>query len=139
MLSRDTGSEMMENAPMTIRYQYDDLDRLVAVQLPDGRSFRYSYDPSGNLVSIAPDGRAPAVAPAIPVPAPVSHEASRPPVVCSRCGGEAKPGAQFCGKCGTPLAGMPVMTGTPAPKCPKCGSSVNLGANFCPKCGNNLF
>jgi len=128
------GSEMMEQEKMTIHYQYDDLDRLVTVRFPGGRSFWYSYDPSGNLIHIAPGGGSLPVATAAPAP-----RDPLPSNVCPQCGGNVNPGAKFCGKCGTPLSGMPDITGTLAASCSRCGRPVKVDAKFCPKCGNKLY
>lgn len=56
-----------------------------------------------------------------PVPAPVTPmpPAQPEPDVCASCGAILKPGARFCGKCGTPHAGLaaaaPAIAATVAP------------------------
>ena len=51
-----------------------------------------------------------------------------PRVRCSRCGAENPPDAQFCMRCGTPLA----------QRCPVCGTDNPLDAHFCLRCGAPL-
>jgi YD repeat-containing protein len=41
----------MVEARDTIRYKYDELDRLVEVQYPDGARLQYNYDAAGNRTS----------------------------------------------------------------------------------------
>ena len=49
---------------------------------------------------------------------------------CRQCNHENKDGAQFCVKCGAPIA-----TGH---RCRACGAESKPGANFCKKCGQTL-
>jgi class 3 adenylate cyclase len=51
-----------------------------------------------------------------------------PPVICSTCGNENRPGAKFCSECATPLA---------AP-CPNCGTANPAAAKFCSECATPL-
>jgi predicted amidophosphoribosyltransferase len=45
--------------------------------------------------------------------------------LCTNCGTENKPGARFCGGCGTPLVQA----------CPSCGAGIEAGMRFCSDCG----
>lgn len=47
---------------------------------------------------------------------------------CSKCQSPLRPGAKFCGNCGTP-------TGV---TCPKCNASLSPGAKFCRECGQKI-
>jgi class 3 adenylate cyclase/ketosteroid isomerase-like protein len=47
---------------------------------------------------------------------------------CASCGRANRPGARFCGGCGSPLA----------PRCPACGNQSQPGAQFCDACGAPL-
>jgi ribosomal protein L40E len=53
-------------------------------------------------------------------------------VLCSKCGGALRPGAQFCKQCGAP-------TTVPSAKtCSGCGAEVASTAKFCKQCGGAL-
>lgn len=54
---------------------------------------------------------------------------------CTKCGFELKPGAKFCGKCGTFVA---VSSSTTVVCCPSCGADLKPGAKFCGKCGTPI-
>ena len=47
---------------------------------------------------------------------------------CPSCGRSNRPGARFCGGCGSALA----------PRCPACGATADTGALFCDACGAPL-
>ena len=49
-------------------------------------------------------------------------------VSCPACGSENKPGAKFCGACGTAFART----------CPSCGQPYDEGQRFCSECGFTL-
>lgn len=49
-------------------------------------------------------------------------------IKCSACGQENYKGDNFCGGCGTRLAGGRIT-------CPHCMASIDSGSNFCPMCG----
>ena len=52
---------------------------------------------------------------------------------CGACGGELRPGAKFCGSCGTKAAD-PVTRA-----CARCGLALKPGAKFCGSCGAPAF
>ncbi len=63
--------------------------------------------------------------------------------LCSNCGRPLRPGARFCGHCGTPVpvsppapSEAPVATGGEV--CPHCGKPVRPGAKFCNSCGKPI-
>ena len=85
---------------------------------------------------------------------------SGPQELCGKCGASLKPGALFCGKCGTPVertdsvptfstfsrqeeerqdkspfVQQPSFGSEPQELCGKCGAPLKLGALFCGKCG----
>jgi class 3 adenylate cyclase len=49
-------------------------------------------------------------------------------VICPACGRASRPGARFCGGCGTSLA----------PRCAACGAESEPDARFCDACGSAL-
>jgi Double zinc ribbon len=57
-----------------------------------------------------------------------AHFGSAPPVICSSCGMENKPGRKFCTRCAAPL-GL---------ACPKYGAAYDPGALFCGECASPL-
>lgn len=67
---------------------------------------------------------------------------------CPNCGKPVRPGAKFCGNCGTtmPAAAPPRAAAAPAaplaqaeaPVCPHCGKPVRAGARFCQACGKEI-
>lgn len=62
---------------------------------------------------------------------------------CPDCGATSRPGAEFCGECGTELGGTASRgaTGERASEprlCPSCDAVVDDGARFCSSCGVEL-
>ena len=53
---------------------------------------------------------------------------------CSSCGRELKPGAKFCGGCGTKIE----VQQSAAAVCPSCGRELKPGAKFCGGCGTPI-
>ena len=49
-------------------------------------------------------------------------------MICPACGRASRPGARFCGGCGTSLA----------PRCAACGAESEPDARFCDACGSAL-
>lgn len=128
----------MEEDGVTFHYQYDELNRLVAVRYPDGRSYRLSYDPAGNLILVAPEGVAVPPSSDTPVHTPVQEREPLKRTVCPRCGTTAQPGGNFCRDCGAALGDRSLSRPAPTPRCPACGRLVKVGAKFCPECGRKL-
>lgn len=64
-------------------------------------------------------------------------------VLCTNCGKPLRPGASFCGICGSGIPSEPSpeaqAVSSPVvaegPVCPHCGDPVRPGAKFCPSCG----
>jgi serine/threonine-protein kinase len=54
---------------------------------------------------------------------------------CSNCGQNIRPGAPFCGACGTPANGSQTVARS---SCPHCGSALREGAQFCAACGTSV-
>ncbi len=75
-------------------------------------------------------------------------------ISCPKCGNPLRPGARFCGNCGTVLPATPTpaaprpapppvqSTAQPTPGkenlCPHCGKPVRPGAKFCNNCGKAI-
>lgn len=61
-------------------------------------------------------------------------------VICSKCGNEVRPGARFCGSCGSPIEELqpaePVIEEQTT--CPHCGKPIRKDAKFCPSCGLSI-
>ena len=65
---------------------------------------------------------------------------------CPNCGKPVRPGARFCGNCGTTITSAPPVQPQAAPSvengatvaCPFCGKPVRPDAKFCPSCGNTI-
>lgn len=61
-------------------------------------------------------------------------------VICSKCGNEVRPGARFCGSCGSPIEELqpaaPVIEEHTT--CPHCGKPIRKDAKFCPSCGLSI-
>lgn len=61
-------------------------------------------------------------------------------VICSKCGKEVRPGARFCGSCGSPIEELQ----SPSPSleeqtiCPHCSKPIRKDAKFCPSCGLSI-
>jgi len=80
--------------------------------------------------------------PAPPKTHPVSQQQATPAPACRKCGNPLKPGAKFCGVCGsaTGAAGKgETMANVPQSQiCPSCGNSLTPGKKFCGSCGYKL-
>ncbi len=58
---------------------------------------------------------------------------------CSKCNAELRPGALFCGSCGTPVGDHQPFNNAPVGNiCPNCGTIAAEGAAFCRNCGTKL-
>lgn len=60
--------------------------------------------------------------------------------LCPNCGKPLRPGARFCGHCGSPVpVSPPASAGAPPATsenvCPHCGKPLRAGAKFCNHCG----
>jgi len=78
--------------------------------------------------TVQPAAAAP-VPPAAMVPDATAGAAGATGAVCANCGAPLKPDAQFCTKCGTPVAAVEKVF------CAKCGAELAVDDQFCPKCG----
>jgi len=54
---------------------------------------------------------------------------------CEACGSVNPEGMKFCGNCGRPLAGPPVVAETKSRVCVGCGRPIGWDANICMYCG----
>jgi YD repeat-containing protein len=144
----------MEKNQINRKYQYDTLNRLVAVIDSSGGTRIYSYDPAGNRVSVTTPASSEPLAPvtgagrppALQPPATATPTRTEVQQLCRICNTPIHPGRKFCSGCGTPVTEAgPVPGGShaaPQPAravCPDCGSPVRPGIAFCGDCGRKLY
>ncbi len=93
---------------------------------------RPPYVPPSPRMPVAPRPSPPQARPSAPPPRPRPAPPALEPR-CPSCQALIRPGARFCGRCGTSLVPQQA-----APHCPHCGAEVQTTSRFCPTCGRPL-
>ena len=122
----------------SIKYTYDDLDRLTSVTYDNGQRIVYAYDAAGNRTSVTigkagdelvieqKSAQRPVAPPIVP---------QSPGVTCTQCGASLDSSQKFCSECGAKV--KPQEEDKPR-FCTNCGSPLDASTAFCTECGSRV-